>query len=411
MLAIVADDLSGSMNIGVEFTTAGLEVTVATDDKPVDVKDVLIIDSETRNATSNIAYQRVYDIGVNLRDKTPEIVIKKIDSLLRGSIGQEIEALKAGCQLGPCLLIAASPTLGRKTLNGNHFIDGQLLEMVRHQVDPNSAVEGSNIPAILREQTRLSIDCIDIDLIRQGDAALQQSIQQSSEMLLVADCTSQDNLNTVVAAAYKAGIRFFAGTYGLGTAIAQLLVPPRLPILVVVGSLSIVAHYQVQYLMKNADCGRIEIDYDGGFLENSIEDFAQPYREQLRQAASEHDCVILQLGALAGEVQRLWQTAEMLGMDRTVVSRRIDDLLRAVMLDNLTLFSGFVATGGTTAYSLYNLMNADGLRLEAVEILPGTPGATIVGGPFDGRPFIAKPGSQGQDDALHQMVQYMRGKR
>ncbi len=409
-LAVIADDLSGGMNIGVEFSTAGLSVLLTTGEQSVSTTDVLIVDTETRNVESDTAYRRVYECAVNLCDYSPKIMIKKIDSLLRGSIGQEVEALLTGGQFDQCLLVAASPRLDRKTLNGNHFVDGQLLEMVRHQVDPNSIVTGSNIPAILAEQTHLSIDRIDIETIRGGEVALRAALQQTEAAILVADCTTQAELNLVVAAAYAVGIRCFAGTYGLGDAITSLIVPPQPPVLVVVGSLSIAAHYQVQRLMEASACSRVEIIYDEMFLEQPVSEFAKPYRDQLRQAATTYDCVILQLAALAGDVQRIWQSAALVGLDRGAISKRIDDLLAAIVLDNLDRFSGFIATGGTTAHDLYKLLDAGGLRLDAQEVLPGTPGAQIVGGPFAGKPFIAKPGSQGDDDALLRLVQYVRGK-
>jgi uncharacterized protein YgbK (DUF1537 family) len=69
---------------------------------------------------------------------------------------------------------------------------------------------------------------------------------------------------------------------------------------------------------------------------------------------------------------------------------------------------GLVATGGATAHSLFTQLNAQGLRLEAQEVLPGTPGARVKGGPYDGLPFVAKPGSQGDEDALVRLAHYMK---
>jgi uncharacterized protein YgbK (DUF1537 family) len=179
----------------------------------------------------------------------------------------------------------------------------------------------------------------------------------------------------------------------------------------VVGSLSIAAQYQVLHLIGSLNCARIEIEYNDAFLEQSVDEFAGPYREQLREASVAHDCVILQLAALAGEVQRLWQSAAAMGLDRVDVSRRIDELLTVIVSGELQRFRGYIATGGTTAHSLYRLLDANGLWLDSQEVLPGTPGARLTGGPFEGKSFIAKPGSQGEDDALLRLVQYVRGKR
>jgi uncharacterized protein YgbK (DUF1537 family) len=69
---------------------------------------------------------------------------------------------------------------------------------------------------------------------------------------------------------------------------------------------------------------------------------------------------------------------------------------------------GFIATGGATAHGLFSLLGADGFQLEMREVLPGTPGARLVGGPYDGVPFVAKPGSQGGEDALVRLARYIR---
>src|SRR5690606_21791770 len=96
------------------------------------------------------------------------------------------------------------------------------------------------------------------------------------------------------------------------------------------------------------------------------------------------------------------------GLNREAVSRRIDSLLQYLVEPVLARVSGIVATGGSTAHSLFTQLNAYGLRLEAQEVLPGTPGARVIGGPHDGLPFVAKPGSQGDEDALVRLAQYMK---
>jgi uncharacterized protein YgbK (DUF1537 family) len=75
-------------------------------------------------------------------------------------------------------------------------------------------------------------------------------------------------------------------------------------------------------------------------------------------------------------------------------------LLQAILRPVIGEFSGFIASGGATANALYHLLDADRLELEAQAVLPGVPLARLRGGAHDGAPFIAKPGSQGAEDAL-----------
>lgn len=406
---IVADDLSGGMNIGVEFSSAGMQTLLTQRDVLGDAhSEVLIYDTETRSAPPDVAYARTLEAARMLRQHRPEIVVKKIDSLLRGQIGAEVAAIREVFGFEKCLLTAASPKLGRKTSGGYHYVGSYLLEMVRPQVDPSSTVEGSHIPSILSAQTPQTIDLIDLNVIRQGSEAIQAKIRQSSASILVTDGAEQSDLDAVAAAGYATGIRFFAGTYGLGEALLRLSYVRDRPVLFVVGSLSAAAYLQVNHLVDQLSCQLVRVDYDEAFLDLPAEAYAASYRHQLQQAVMGSEFVALQVAGLPDQVQRLWQQALERGFDRDVVSHRIDSLLQYLVEPVLGRVSGLVATGGATAYSLFALLKADGLRLESHEVLPGTPGARVVGGPFDSLPFVAKPGSQGDEDALVRLAHYMQ---
>lgn len=401
---IIADDLSGGMNIGVEFAVAGLHTVLVQHADDCPQADVLIVDTATRNAPADVAYRSTRQAAQAAKLCAPEIVVKKIDSLLRGSIWPEIKAVREVFGFERCLLLAASPKLKRTTINGDHYIDGRLLESVRHEVDPSSQSDGSYIPAVLGDPP---VTLLTIDLIRQGTAAVEASIRQATTFLLVADCTSQAELNTVVSAAYAADIRFFAGTYGLGEALCKLSRPDPHPILVVVGSLSAAAQQQVDYLRRESGCVPIQVDYNPPFFDTPIAEIAGRYQEALQAALNQPGaCVIFQLSVSADKAQGVWQRAAERGLDQVAVSTRIDRLMAMVLEPVLPDCGGFVATGGATANTLFQLLKADGLALDAAEVLPGTPGARLIGGIYDGLSFIAKPGSQGDADALARLVDY-----
>jgi uncharacterized protein YgbK (DUF1537 family) len=366
--------------------------------------DVLIVDTETRNESSAAAYHITHEMTQSIRAYTPEVVVKKIDSLLRGSIWAEIEAVGEVYGFDRCLLVVASPKLNRTTVKGYHYVDGELLEVARQRVDPSSSVIGSYIPATLGAPLA---QLLDIDVIRQGVRAIQVRIQESEGFLLIADCTDQHELNIVVAVAYEVGIRFFAGTYGLGEALCRLRFESAKPVLVVVGSLSSAAHQQADYLARRSDCVHIQLRYDASFFDMPVAEQARQYETEMRMSLNGVSCVIFQVSVLPDEAQQLWNWAVTHGLDTAAVSDRIDALMRAILEPFLSLYGGFVATGGSTANSLFQLLKADGLRLDAIEVLPGTPGARLVGGDYDGLPFIVKPGSQGDDDALARMVDYV----
>ena len=406
---IIADDLSGGMNMGVEFSSVGMQTLLVQDMKQMDSPvEVLIYDTETRNDPPEVAYRKTYEAAQALRDAAPEVVVKKIDSLLRGQVGVEVSAIKDVFGFDKCVLIAASPKLGRKTTGGYHYVGNYLLEMVSPQVDPSSTVVGSHILSILSAQTSLPVDLIDLVTIRRGTEAVQTKIRQSTASILVSDCVEQADLDLVVEAAHALGIRFFAGTYGLGEALVRLSYVRDRPVLFVVGSLSAAAYVQVNHLVDKLPCRLVRVEYDETFLDKPIEAFGADYQQQLQAATAASEYVVLQVAGLPDQVQRLWQHALERGLDREAVSQRIDALLQYLAMPILSRVSGIVATGGATAHSLFAQLNARGLRLEVHEVLPGTPGARVIGGPHERLPFVAKPGSQGGEDALVQLAHYMK---
>ena len=403
---IISDDLSGGMNIGVEFATAGLRSVLASYLQLLTGNaDVLIVNTETRNKLSSEAYLAAQKAAEATRSFSPEIVVKKIDSLLRGSIWPEIDAVREVYGFDRCLLLAASPKINRTTIHATHYVDGELLEAARQRVDPSSSVTESLLPSVLDAP---SAALLDIDVIRQGANAIQAWFQKTEDFLCVADCTSQDELNAVVTAAYAEGIRFFAGTYGLGEALCRIKRETDQPVLVVVGSLSLATHQQVDYLAQRPDCAHICIRYDSSFFDRPVAEQAQQYRSAMELSSNHVSCVIFQMSVLPEAARQLWHQAAAYGLDATAVSERIDAVMKATLEPFLPQYGGFVATGGSTANSLFQLFQADSLSLEGLEVLPGTPGARIVGGGYDGLPFIAKPGSQGNDDALARLVDYVR---
>lgn len=413
-VGILADDLSGALNIGVEFAATGLKTAViqgfAGDKLPPKDADVLIIDTETRNVAFDVAFDNVGKTALALRELEPAWVVKKLDSLLRGSISAELEAIMEAFAFDSCLLCAASPKLGRQTIGGYHIIDGVPLAQKLAELDPTStldstgAVSSSAVPEILAAQSTRPVMHLTLDQIEQDGAKVVAALQTLHGSIIVADCCQQQDLNRVVAAAAEAGIRFFAGTYGLGEALRGILEPPPHPVLVVIGSLSEASTRQVNRLVQDEGCALVEVAYDESFLSGDLAAFAQPYLEQL-QAAGGRDTV---LKVSSAQAQQLWDWAAHHEQPQTTVSQRVDALLQHLLMPILSEYDCIIASGGSTAAAVFQLLGAEGLRLGEQEVIAGVPSSIISGGPHAGKLFIAKPGSQGTDSALVDLVRFAR---
>jgi len=88
-IAVIADDLTGANDTGVQFAKQGLKTIVlmgrdfpsgSSDD------DVVVMDSQSRSLTPGEAYRKVAALAVQVREGGFCTVFKKIDSTLRGNV-------------------------------------------------------------------------------------------------------------------------------------------------------------------------------------------------------------------------------------------------------------------------------------------------------------------------------------
>lgn len=114
LAAIIADDLTGACDAAVHFRAAGLETTV-TLNGDVPTEAVVAFSTDSRDASEDEVRHRIGTLAAIVR---PEILFKKIDSVLRGRPGLEISvALESfGCNLA--VIAPAYPEMGRVVRGG-----------------------------------------------------------------------------------------------------------------------------------------------------------------------------------------------------------------------------------------------------------------------------------------------------
>jgi len=123
MLAIVADDLTGALDTSAPFVASGLTVAVAVTPKATGkalaIKpDVFAVSTASRALPAEIASARVRDAAKRLMPHAPGIVMKKIDSRLKGNVGVEADALVEACGREALVVAPAVPDQGRTTRDG-----------------------------------------------------------------------------------------------------------------------------------------------------------------------------------------------------------------------------------------------------------------------------------------------------
>lgn len=123
-VAIVADDLTGALDTGTPFVDAGLRVAVALDVDAVEAAiaadaEVVVVNTRSRALDPAQAAERVRQAAIPLKRASPEVVLKKIDSRLKGNVAVESEALAGAFGYRHLLVAPAVPDQQRHTRRGH----------------------------------------------------------------------------------------------------------------------------------------------------------------------------------------------------------------------------------------------------------------------------------------------------
>ncbi|MBB3654842.1 uncharacterized protein YgbK (DUF1537 family) [Rhizobium sp. BK650] len=122
-VAIIADDLTGSLDTGTPFVEAGLSVAVAIDVEAAGQvlqtgAEVVVVNTASRDLPEEEAGARVRAAAEVLRAAGTPIFMKKIDSRLKGNVAVESIALADALGLESILLAPAIPDQERITYRG-----------------------------------------------------------------------------------------------------------------------------------------------------------------------------------------------------------------------------------------------------------------------------------------------------
>ena len=123
-VAIIADDLTGALDTGTPFVDAGLSVAVAIEIEAISQAlasgaDVVVVNTASRALPEEDAARRVGLAASALLAASPEIVLKKIDSRLKGNVAAESAALAAVFGHREIVLAPAIPDQERFTRNAH----------------------------------------------------------------------------------------------------------------------------------------------------------------------------------------------------------------------------------------------------------------------------------------------------
>lgn len=149
MIAVVADDFTGAAEIGGLGLRYGLNVEVQTAFDSNSRADLVAIDTDTRSRTSGEAAAEVEKLANQLQKVPLAWIYKKVDSVMRGHVLAELQAMLAALGRQKALLVPANPSRGRTIAHGRYFIHGQPLHETDFARDPEYPVSSSDVLELL----------------------------------------------------------------------------------------------------------------------------------------------------------------------------------------------------------------------------------------------------------------------
>lgn len=390
MRLLVADDLTGCCDSGIQFGACTVALSPASLDLPLPETDLLAINTASRLLPPEQATRIINSVAKRLTTQ-PEFIFKKIDSTLRGNPGAEIDACLAAFDLRCAFVAPACPEQGRTVETGILKVNGVPLHKTSFANDPATPVRESAIKALLTAQGCARI--IEIPLLPDREA-LTSSVKDALSRggrYLIFDAQTQPQLELIAEVSLALPEHpLLTGSSGLAKALAHILgaSPPHQRLraqktLFICGSGNSAAHAQIQVL---ADAGipllRLPQDLNAGTLADIVNQAL---------AALAHSSLVI-----AAPLERIASPEAI----TAALAQIALTILRACADFSLCL------TGGETAFAILSRMAAF-MDLQS-ELAPGIVAATIADGPWAGIIAITKAGGFGAPETLLQATQTLQ---
>jgi uncharacterized protein YgbK (DUF1537 family) len=354
-LLVIADDLTGALDTGVQFSRAGVRTTVVpyanlarslrSCEEPV-----LAVDTESRHLPPERAGSRVASCVRAALARGIERFYKKTDSTLRGNVGAELCALISASGGSELFFVPALPKAGRVTRSGVHLVDGVPLHESSFARDPREPGLGSSIEAIIGSQCRIPV----VTVGRGADPA--PVIARAGRPLIVAfDAETDEDIEAIADRLANLGVpRLTGGCSGFAAVLPRLhdlptdrSAPPvlRSPLLVVSGSL----HERSLDQLREAEIrGEPTLAVDPATIGRS--EWRRTATRTIARQLREHGVMVVHAGAS----RAAWPSMA------EALLRDMGSLVRAVV--DTTEVPTIALFGGDTAFAVVEALGIHGLE-------------------------------------------------
>jgi uncharacterized protein YgbK (DUF1537 family) len=399
-IGVIADDLTGALDTGVQFRNWGLSVQVIPlleEIQPLEIgNDVFVINTNSREDVQKTAYLKVKE-AMEALVNIVQVFYKKVDSTLRGNIGAELDAMMDTIESDHVIFAPAFPSAKRTTVYGFQYVNQVLLGGTEYaRID-----RLSYIPDIIKLQSHRKTSIIQINDTRKDlESIYHDNIEKGNEIIVI-DAETEDDLIRIAKLSEEALI--FSGSAGLAAALpigVGLRAPP--PTLTICGSTRKKTRTQVSHMVQRLNGVRITlntIDLVKG--KNVIPNIIS----KAANAISIGQDVVIITAPDNKTVKKTRILGENLGKSKYEIEEEITEALSQVTIELLAdhIVSGVTLTGGATALKVFKKMGTKTVKI-VEELQPGIPVIML----SNGLKSITKAGGFGEEDTLFEASQYLK---
>ncbi|EGH1302662.1 four-carbon acid sugar kinase family protein [Escherichia coli] len=379
-ILVVADDFTGANDAGVSLAQVGHTVDVAFEMPYRGDASVWVINSDSRAMDPKLAAMKITSLMSHLPlANNPPLVIKKIDSTLRGNIGAEIEALMKACGITGAVVAPAFPQAGRTTVAGECWVNGVRITETEFASDPKTPVLSARIADIIRLQT--AIPCQPVTVSQLSHLSYEQP------WIGVIDAQTDSDLDRIAAAARRSAI----------------MPPPT--VLAIIGSMSEIAQRQIATLHSHPRITQIYVD-----VEHILAGNASDYDARIVQALQKGDhCIVHTCNDSVARHQidtlcQRWQMSRAALGEK--ICRFLGELTRQVLL--CAMPDALYLSGGDVAMATASALGATGFRITG-KVAQCVPYGHFLGCVWS-RSVMTKAGGFGDETTLHQVLNFIEEK-
>src|ERR1051326_7038059 len=157
MIGVISDDLTGAAELGAVGWRYGLPAEIVAAGDPGPNSELVCIDTSSRASNPEEASRRAADAARSLRAAGASWIYKKVDSVLRGHVTTEVEAVMKELGLNLALIVPANPLLGRIIRDGRYYVRGKAIHETEFANDPEHPRKSSAVLDLVKGSNSFSL--------------------------------------------------------------------------------------------------------------------------------------------------------------------------------------------------------------------------------------------------------------